>query len=530
MTADDPRSAKVLIVDDEPTNVRLLERVLATAGYAQVHSTTDAREALDRYRSVQPDLVLLDLMMPHLDGIAVLGQLQAEIAAADYVPVVVLTADVTPEARRRALAAGASDFLTKPFEQTEVLLRIRNMLHTRHLYRALAEHNRSLETLVRERTERLLQSEKVATMGSLLAGVAHELNNPLAVLTGHAQLLRDTAQDETLIRRAEKISHAADRCVRIVRSFLALARQRAPERSRLALNRVVAEVIELLGYELKTSDVQVVQELDAELPEVWADAHQIHQVVVNLVANAYQALRRHPRPRRITICTRHESAQDRLVLEVSDTGPGIPSDIRAKIFEPFFTTKASGEGTGLGLSLCRGIVQEHGGTIDLDAATEQGTRFIITLPIVDAPDSAESPGGADAIGAVAPRRVLVVDDESELAGLMAEAIAADGHEVTVALNGAIALEMLARFSAYDVIVSDTKMPELDGEGLYAEVARRYPALRDRIIFLTGDVLSREKRAFLEQTGRPFLEKPCDLADLRRLVHRVAAGPMSERAA
>ena len=409
------------------------------------------------------------------------------------------------------------------------------LLENGKLYARLAElhdevtaQNRSLEDTVRERTARLLQSEKVATMGSLLAGVAHELNNPLAVLTGHAQLLKDSARDQALVRRADKIAHAAERCVRIVRSFLSLARQRTPERSSVSLNQVVTEAIELLGYELKTSDVDVVPDLEAELPEVWADAHQIHQVIVNLVANAYQALRRHPQPRRITIRTRHEATHGRLVVEVADSGPGIPAEIHAKIFEPFFTTKPSGEGTGLGLSLCRGIIEEHGGTITVDSQARQGTRFTISLPIVAAPAHALNGERVEAQAPVSPKRILLIDDEAELAAVIAEAIGKDGHDVTIALNGAVALELLER-STYDVIVCDTKMPQLDGEGLYAELERRYPALRARLIFLTGDVLSREKREFLEQTYRPFLEKPCDFGELRRLVRRVAAEAVSARA-
>jgi len=148
---------------------------------------------------------------------------------------------------------------------------------------------------------------------------------------------------------------------------------------------------------------------------------------------------------------------------------------------------------------------------------------------VTAPADIADRDRAEAQAAPTPKRILLVDDEAELAGVVAEAIGKDGHDVTIALNGAVALELLER-STYDVIVSDTKMPQLDGEGLYAELDRRYPALRDRMIFLTGDVLSREKRAFLEQTGRPFLEKPCDLKELRRLVHRVAAGAAPARAA
>jgi len=189
----DLNEARILIVDDELANVRLLERLLQQTGYRNLVTTTDPRQVRGLYDELHPDLILLDLMMPHLDGVAVMGELA--IPAEAYVPILVLTADVTMAAKQRALAAGAKDFLTKPFDRIEVLLRIKNLLDTRFLYLELERQNRSLEAIVAERTQRLLQSEKVATMGSLLAGVAHELNNPLAVLTGHAHLLREGAKE-----------------------------------------------------------------------------------------------------------------------------------------------------------------------------------------------------------------------------------------------------------------------------------------------------------------------------------------------
>src|SRR5688572_14622091 len=187
--------AKILIVDDEPTNVRLLERLLQATGYRHLESTTDPRRALELHRAFSPDLILLDLLMPHLDGIAVLEQLNTEIPADVYLPILILTADVSLDAKHRALAAGAKDFLTKPLDQLETLLRIGNLLHTRRLYLALEAQKRTLEATILDRTHRLLQSEKVAAMGSLLAGVAHELNNPLTVILGSAQLLRVFATD-----------------------------------------------------------------------------------------------------------------------------------------------------------------------------------------------------------------------------------------------------------------------------------------------------------------------------------------------
>jgi two-component system NtrC family sensor kinase len=402
-----------------------------------------------------------------------------------------------------------------------VLLRIRNLLETRRLHVALETQNRALEVTVRQRTEQLLQSEKVATMGSLLAGVAHELNNPLAVLSGQAQLLQGQSRDPAITRRTVKIAEAADRCVRIVRNFLALARQRPPERTQTSLTQVVPAAMELLAYELRSDNVEVVFDLAEDLPTLWADPHQLHQVLVNLVGNAHHAMRRQPPPRRITLQGRFERERGRVRLAVSDTGPGIPAAIQARIFEAFFTTKPAGEGTGLGLSLCHSIVEEHGGTITLESAEGTGTTFILDLPVTAAPAAGPGTAAAETLPAVGSRRILVVDDEVAIADLVAEAVELDGHRADIAANGVLALEMLGR-QTYDAVVSDSKMPLLDGESFYTEILRRFPRLRQRVIFLTGDVLSREKREFLVQTGAPFLAKPFDVDEVRRTVHRVLA--------
>jgi len=514
----DQLAARILIVDDEPANVRLLERLLQQAGYRYVTNTTDSRRVLELYREARPDLILLDLMMPHLDGVAVLAQLRAEIPQTAYVPVLVLTADATLDARRKALAAGAHDFLTKPFEQFEVLLRIGNLLATRRLYLALEEHNRALEDTVKQRTERLLQSEKVATMGSLLAGVAHELNNPLAVMMGQAMLLQESAAGTPFAVRADKIHTAGARCARVVKNFLALARSHPPERGPVALSSVVAQAVELLAYELRTSSVDVELRLSDSVPVFQADAHQLHQVIVNLVANAHHAMRQTTGPRRITLASEFDAAAARVRLTIADTGPGIPPDIQARIFEPFFTTKPTGEGTGLGLSLCRGIVEEHGGTLTVESQPGHGATFVILLPATTA-GVAGAAAAVERAAPVSPKSILVVDDEPDIAAVLAETLQHDGHKVDLAADGAEAL-IRVQSRAYDVIFTDTRMPRMDGPGFYRELVRRLPALARRVVFVTGDVMDREKREWLESTGCLTLTKPFDVNDVRRAVHRV----------
>jgi signal transduction histidine kinase len=516
------KTARILIVDDEPANVRLLERLLQREGYTSFRSTTDARQVLTLYGDLQPDLILLDLAMPYMDGFQILEQINPLIPSQAFLPILVLTADITLEKRRRALERGAKDFVTKPFDPVEVLLRVRNLLETRLLHLELARHNESLEQTVRERTQQLLQTEKLATMGGLLAGVAHELNNPLTIVIGQAHLLRHEVKDSALVRRAQKIHAAADRCVRIVRNFLALARQHTPERGEVRLNDVVDQAIELLAYELRTGGVEVVFNRAEDLPTLWADAHRLHQVLVNLVVNAGHALRGIPSGRRITLTTRFDPEHARAHLEVSDTGPGISPEIQARIFEPFFTTKPSGQGTGLGLSLCQGIIEEHGGTIRVVSKPRHGATFVIELPVVTPPTASAIPRPAESLPAVNPKTILVVDDEPDIAATLAEMLQGAGHRVEVATDGQMALEMLQR-RGYDLIVTDTKMPVLDGLEFYGELERRFPQLRHRVIFVTGDVLDQDKRNVLAATGALCLAKPFDLDEVLRVVHRCLAG-------
>jgi len=373
----------------------------------------------------------------------------------------------------------------------------------------------------RMRTEAALrQTDKLATMGSLLAGVAHELNNPLTVILGQTELLLGSSPQGPIAERAGRLYKAAERCARIVKNFLALARQHPPERRQVQLNQVAREAVELLAYPLRVDNVEVIWDLTDRLPRIWADSHMLYQVVTNLIVNAQQAMHNGPSRRRLTITTRVEASSGGIILIVADTGPGIPAELQPRIFEPFFTTKPPGQGTGLGLSLCQGIIDSHGGTMRVESQPGRGAAFIVELPVGTHPTETAIPSHAPGRQPlVKQKHILIVDDEPEVLGILAELLSIDGHLVDTATTGAMALDKLQKHP-YDLILSDLRMPELDGAAFYRELQRHYPALCQRVIFLTGDSLSPESRMFLEQTAVPTLGKPLTVMELRSAVQQL----------
>jgi two-component system NtrC family sensor kinase len=303
-----------------------------------------------------------------------------------------------------------------------------------------------------------------------------------------------------------------------VRNILALARHRPHERHRVDLNQVIREAVELMAYPLRVDSVQVTLDMASDLPILWADPCQLQQVVLTLVSNAHQAMQGTPR-RHLTVSTRWDASRGRVSIAVADTGPGIPPAIRPRILESFLTASPEGHGTGLGLPLCQELIEGHGGSISMESRPDQGTIFRVELPVGATPADRTGMVPAEAPPPVRDKRILVVDDESMITGVLADMLRADGHQVDSAENGAVALRKLCG-QTYDLILCDIKMPEVDGPALYREIQRRCPDLVQRFIFLTGDILSREAAAFLERTGAPSLSKPFRLEELRRLTQEV----------
>lgn len=373
------------------------------------------------------------------------------------------------------------------------------------------------QKLERQR-ETLHQNEKMAALGGLLAGVAHELNNPLSVVLGLSSLLRETAIDAKVVERADKMSKAAERCARIVKTFLAMARQQPTRTSNVAIDDVISEAVEVASYSIRSSDIRLSVHLEPGLPSIWADPDQLSQVLINLLVNAEQALHGWEGRRAITVSTRLHPKTGNIVVRIADTGPGIPKEILPRIFEPFFTTKEIGAGTGIGLSFCDRIVQSHGGTIEVESPDGGGSTFILSLPASDHVDG-RAETSDDELPTSAGIACLVVEDEEEVGQLVAEVLRRDGFNVTIARSGEEALLHLQN-RTFAVILSDLKMPNMDGRGLFNQIAKLHPAALDRLAFLTGDTISPGAQMFLRAAKRPYLEKPIKPNELRSFVSKL----------
>jgi signal transduction histidine kinase/CheY-like chemotaxis protein len=379
---------------------------------------------------------------------------------------------------------------------------------------------RAAAEIARQR-EALAQSEKLAAFGSLLAGVAHELNNPLAIVLADALLMQEDAVAlPALAARAERIRTAAERCARIVRSFLAMARQQGVRRCLVPTASLIDDVLELLAYGLRSDGIMVVRDVPAGLPPVLGDADQLHQVLANLVTNARQALEHHPEPRRLRIAARVVGAM--VEIAVADSGPGIPEAIRGRVFDPFFTTKPVGLGTGIGLAVSRGIAEAHGESLDLARSAEGGACILLRLHLAGPQDAADPTPPEVPAPATGPGRALIIDDETELARILAEMLGALGFRCDLAATGRQALPLLSERDYDDVILCDLHMPDMGGPALYGWLERNRPHRCARTAFVTGDALARGAEGFLVRSGRPVLEKPFVPREVRELVTLLTA--------
>ena len=378
----------------------------------------------------------------------------------------------------------------------------------------------------RQREHQLRQTERLASLGTLVGGVAHELNNPLTGIKCFAEMLLeessatgDERESLAIIRRE------ADRAAKIVSDLRLVARQtyegKASDRALVDLNDVVDHVVRLRKYSLETRDIVIRTDIADGLATVEGNRAELEQVLVNLVVNAEQAMDGQTGQKMLIIRTRPSSFG--VCLQVVDSGPGIPPEHLGRIFDPFFTTKSPGEGTGLGLSLVHSIVTEHLGTVRADSTVGRGAVFTIELPSARGVRAVVRPRPV-AEHAVRPLRILVVDDEESIRRSLVRYLERRGHTVQVAASGAEALQRIQdpAHAPFDIILTDLRMPELGGDQLYRLLRERGDGLERRLVFVTGDSATSTAHTFLGSTGQPVLMKPFALEEVADVVERHAA--------
>jgi PAS domain S-box-containing protein len=374
--------------------------------------------------------------------------------------------------------------------------------------------------------QQLRQAEKLSNLGQMISGVAHELNNPLSVIKGYLDLVVTHHQISPQTRSdLEIVVQECDRAAKLVRQFLSFAHEQPARREMVDVNSLIERVAALRHSDITSAGIKLSLDLAADLPSTSADPDQVQQLFINLLSNAIQAMADSPRPRALTITTRIKSPAT-LLISMEDSGPGVPAHLQSRIFEPFFTTKPEGAGTGLGLSIAHSIMAEHRGLIRCDHSTLGGAAFHVEFPLVSlaaAPSRQTTPLPAPQPSRVSAR-VLVLDDEQCVAELLSEMLDVLGHQSAVCLSPIAALEML-RTSSFDLVISDFRMPVMNGEQFYHAMAKINPDLAQRLIFLTGDVVNEETQKFLASTGNPHLDKPFQLTRLEAVITDLLAAPV-----
>jgi PAS domain S-box-containing protein len=630
--------ARLLIVDDQEANVLFLESLLEEGGYRHWRSVRDARQAAAACAEFAPDLILLDLIMPGLDGFGVLEALRPLLAEQVYLPVLVLTVDISAESKRRALAAGAKDFLAKPLDAIEVLLRVKNLLETRFLYRQLQqraderireqaalidqandailvcdladritfwsrgaqvlygwtaaevtgraaevvfpglrpeleEANRALTaagrwsgelpqvtrdgrpvvvasrwtllhhpdggpksklilntdiTEKKQTEEKLLRAQRLENLGRLAAGIAHDLNNMLTPLTMSVDLLESSCRDPASRGVLATMETAVRRGADLVGQILTFTRGLGGGRRPLQVGPLMKEPARLFRQTFPRS-ITIDTVIAEGLWPVHADPTQLHQVLTNLCVNARDAM---PSGGRLRITAANgrldgeaARAHDGLppgpyvVLQVEDTGTGIPADILGRIFEPFYTTKEVGKGTGLGLATAQNIVRNHGGRIGVESTVGQGTRFTVYLPAADAPEAGPAEAAPRELPGGKGEWLLVADDEAALLHIAKLGLTAAGYQVLTAANGAEAVALYAqRREDIAAVLTNLMMPVLDGPATIQALQRLNPAVR--VIVFSGMMGGAEAAQALGQGVRAFLPKPYTLEVLLTTVRSV----------
>ncbi len=392
-------------------------------------------------------------------------------------------------------------------------------LNNIRMYRDVTSAHARLERAFRDLKmvqDQLIQAEKMSAVGQLISEVSHELNNPLTTALGYAQLVSKINQDPEVGEFLEIIREEGLRCQRIIRNLLDFARKQKGERVPVDVNAVMEHTLNLRRYQLGIDGIEIELSQAEDLPMILADPIGLQQVFLNLLNNAHYSVQQGDKPAWIRFTSRYDPEGETVLVKLEDNGPGIPDEYLERVFDPFYTTKERGQGTGLGLSVCRGILDDLGGRISASRSERGGAQFRISLPAETRTQEAATADSDELVEAVTGKRILIVDDDPKIREMLDRALRLDDHRVRTVEGGAEGLSAIER-GEFDLILSDVMMPGMTGLEFYEQVREKNESLAGRFIFLTGVALTEGHREFFRASGRPVIQKPFRLDELRRAI-------------
>jgi DNA-binding response OmpR family regulator len=520
-----PQQPSILLIEDEANLRHNLGVLLEGEGY-RVISAEDGAEGIRKLQEELFDLVITDVVMPKVDGFQVMQYLKEH---APDVVVVAMTAYVSTESAIEALRRGAYDYIAKPFDVDLMQVVIKRALDKARMQKAFRHYMGELECQVEERTrhlteaninleqsmeelratqEQLVQTERFRALGEVTASVAQDLGGSLAMIVGFAQVLAKIAPAENRMKaQLEQIGEVAFGCHEIVKNLVNFAWKQASQKVQTHLNALCEEMLEGLTSQADLSHIVVERRLDGSLPLIMADPHQLLQAFTNIALNACRTITSDRRGRRLTVETKWSDGVIQVAFQVDELG--VAKGHHGGLLDPFLTRESTGT---LGLSLAYGIIREHGGKMTVHSIPEEGATYVVELPLREPlPSTIEPP--ADELEVVGRRRVLVVDaDETSLA-LLQEVVHHLGHDADEGSSAQQALQKIADRD-YDLIITDMHLPGMDGLYLYQRLRELRPELAQRVIFISGRLLSDEVGVLLDQVGCPLIRKPFSVATSR----------------
>lgn len=519
---------RILIVDDTPTNIRVLVPILMDHGKFQINIANNGIDALKLLEKIVPDLILMDIMMPEMDGFETCKRIKETDHLKD-IPVIFLTAKNETEDLAKGFALGAADFVAKPFNSVELIARVKTHIELKSNRDLLKTR---LENMVHERTvqleqetleklklkDQLLQAQKMEAIGQLAGGVAHDFNNQLGGIIGSAELIKYNTDNEKILKYTDLIMTAAQSSANLTKQLLAFARKGKETSIPVDLNKTIKQITQLLKRSMDKK-IEIIHNFEDINNFTIGDPSQLENAVLNIAINACHAM---PKGGTLTFSSTMKNIQANTVgnlnggyyaiIEISDTGTGMPQEIKERIFEPFFTTKSKNKGTGLGLSATYGTIQQHSGAITVDSKLEHGSCFTIYLPAsTEKKDIQEL--SSDSPADLSGKRILIIDDEEIILLTAKEILKQLDCNVDTFPSALQGIEYYRNNSEkIDIVILDKIMPEMNGLEVFKKLKEINPEVK---VVLASGYSEEQAQDLLDEGVKAFIRKPYTISALSK---------------